>query len=180
MATRRKSTRRKTSTTRRRRAPARRRTTTTTRRRRRRRNPKFDVKGTLIGAAGGAILGVGAYALSQQNLTPTTTMAAIGAIGLLAGAAASGWRKDVGAGIAGGTGAILAGYGAQMLYDKSQQQTSGMGAVRRMPMSGGGGHAQFGAVQTRVGPRRKLVMSGMGAVQAPVSDALSVRLSGMS
>lgn len=175
-------------TTSRRRAPARRsapvrrrRTTTTRRRRTRRRNPSFKVKDTLFGAAGGALLGIAAYALGQQNLSPTTHMIAVGAGGLLLGAAASGWKPSIGAGIAGGAGAIAAGYGAQMLYQRSQNaQTSymaGMGYRRALPPA-------IGAVRAPVGPQRQLVMSGvgpsMGAVVAPVAPGLQAELNGLS
>lgn len=139
--------------------------------------------GTLLGAAGGAALGLGAFALSQQNFTPTTTMAAVIGGGLLLGAAASGWRKDVGAGIAGGAGAIAATYGASMLYTKqasSNTQTGRMGAVRQLPLAAGGSHAQMNAVQAPIGRRRKLVMSGMGAVEAPIAPGVKARLSGLA
>lgn len=194
MATRRKTTRRrKASPTRRRRAaPARRRrrATTTPRRRvrRRRRNPKFDVKSAIYAAAGGLVAGAAAYAVGQQNLTPTTTAAAIGAGGLLLGAAASGWKPSVGAGIAGAGAAVATLMGIGMWYEKSKNNGAtsamyGMGAVRRMASPHHGAPAMH-AVAAPVSAQRSLLMSGMGstmgAVRAPVSNALEADLRGLS
>lgn len=134
-----------------------------------------------MAGAGGAVMGLAAYAVRNQNLEPLTAAAVLGAGGLLLGAAAAGWKPSVGAGIAGGGAALATGLLIAIYYTKDTQ-TSGLGAYHTAKRFAGAQahYPAMGAVTAQVGPRRQLVMNGLGAVTAPVSNSLQLDLNGLS
>lgn len=169
---RRRSRARKTHTTtsRRRRSPARR-----TRRvsRRRRRNP-IDTTATLHAVAAGAVLGLGAYALRSQDVSPWTRAGIVAAAGLVLGTVAMGFSKAAGAGLVGagisyGTGLAVAQYMADRAAEKPAP-TSGMGRIPdyayakfgRTPEHARYRHLPMGAIQADLGA----VRADLGAVRA--------------
>jgi hypothetical protein len=137
-----------------------------------------------MGAAAGLAMGVGGYALSKQNVTPTMVALALAGIGLVAGAAATAWKPSVGAGIAGGGAALAGGIALEQYWAKKSSDTAGLGAMRqryalaqqrqatRYPQ----GYPQMGAVRAPVSRRYELQM---GAVRAPIAPGLQAQLNGL-
>lgn len=145
----------------------------TTRRRRTRRNPSFNIKGTLIGALGGALLGAGAYALAGQNLSPPVRMAIAAGVGIVGGVAVSAINPSAGAGVAGG-GVAVATLQGLAHYMTQSETTKGLARAR-----------QLRAVRANVGGGQVIQLNGpqarrqLGAVIAPIAHDQYAMMNGL-
>jgi len=87
--------------------------------------------GTALAALGGAALGAGAYAAEGAALSPVTSAAVLGGGGIVAGLAAGGLNKSVGAGIA-GAGAALAALTLLRHFMETKPSAEQASSLRRL------------------------------------------------
>lgn len=152
-------------------APTKRRRTT-----RRRRNPgKVDAKGTILAAAGGAIVGGANYALDGvEKITNTQQAWGVAAGGLVLGLLASMASKPLGMGIAGGALALggykLAGiYVAKPATTNGEQMSAIAAGLGHHNMAGRYNYPQMSATQAElsaVEAQMSAVQADLGAVEA--------------
>lgn len=146
---------------------------------RRRRNPggKLDVKGNVLAAAGGAVVGAANYGLDGvEQITNTQQAWGVAIGGLVLGMIASTASKPLGMGIAGGALA-LGGYKLAGIYVQKKPAQNGangeatMGQIARG--YGGGYRAGYGAPNMLYPAYRGATMGGTTAELAAIQAQMS-------
>lgn len=130
--------------------------------RRRKLNPSFNIVGMAAAALAGAGLGAIAYGLQGQDLAPNVQTAILGVGGVAAGAVISGWSPGIGAGIAGGAGAIA----AKRLLDQHMTSSESTTSAVMGRLYGGRYPRQLRGARSPLNVDMRAVQAQLNAIQA--------------